>query len=43
MNDPTTNNHTAATALTPGQSGRPVHRALAAAAALGLGLAALTG
>ena len=43
MNDHTTNNHTAATALTPGLSGRPVHRALAAAAALGLGLAALTG
>ena len=43
MNDHTTNNHTAATALTPGLSSRPVHRALAAAAALGLGLAALTG
>ena len=43
MNDHTTNNHTAATALTPGQSGRPVHRALAAAAALGQQRVALVG
>ncbi|WP_423446654.1 copper chaperone PCu(A)C [Kocuria sp. KSNUG] len=34
---------TTTTTLTPALSGRPVHRALAAAAALGLGLAALTG
>ena len=42
-NDHPTNDHTTAKALEPTLSGRPVHRALAAAAALGLGLAALTG